>query len=100
MSLVPLHVSMELNPARPRGQPHGLGDGRGPERAGEVDPAPQGMALDHLNRVHGCEIGDVVEIGTVNIPGVESQWMVVVELEQVATPAVGQHFSTDVEILH
>ena len=98
--LVPLHVGMELKPPRSGSQAHGLGDGRGPEGADEPDRASKRMALHHLDGVHGDQVGDLVEIGAVDVPGVERAWMVVVELEHVAALTVGQHLTARHEIPH
>jgi hypothetical protein len=71
-----------------------------PKERMNLTRATQRMALHHLDRVHGYQVGDLVEIGAVDVPGVESARMVVVELEQVAALTVGQHLTARDEIPH
>src|SRR5207247_6011581 len=101
---VPVDVGDEVDPAGPRRQRHRLVDHRGAERATETHRPLQAAGLDDLDPHRPGEggagqVGDVVEVVGVDVPGVVVPGAVLVELEQVPDGAAGQDRPVVVEVV-
>src|SRR5581483_7456627 len=102
--LVPLDLGGEVDPPGAGAERHRLVDHRGAEGAAEPHDAPQApglldLDLDRAGEGGAGQVGGVVAVVGVDVPGVPVAGPVVVELEHVAGGAGGDHLPVEVDVV-